>query len=95
LHGFQEKLGDLSWIGPSYADKGWVKLSSDEQKEVFLAEVMATLATKKAETEKIISSPDITVEQKSVWVNFLLSLDLVPLQADFPFEARIPASPVV
>ena len=95
LHGFQEKLGDLSWIGPSYADKGWVELTADEQKEVLAAEVLSQLASKKAEAEKIIALPNITVEQKSVWVNFLLSLDLVPLQVNFPFEPRIPAAPTI
>ena len=95
LHGFQEKLGDLSWIGPSYADKWWVELTADEQKEVLAAEVLSQLAGKKAEAEKIIALQDITVEQKAVWVNYILSLDLVPLQVNFPFEPRVPAPPAI
>ena len=95
LHGIQEKLGDLSWIGPAYADQGWVQLTDAEQKEILSAEAMSRLAKEKAEAEKVIATSNITVEQKSAWVNYLLSLDLVPLQADFPFAPRIPASPVV
>ena len=93
LSGIQEKLGDLSWVGPAYADMGWVQLSVGEQKEILSAEAMSRLAALKAEAEKTIAAPDITVEQKSAWVNYLLSLDLVPLQADFPFSPRIPAPP--
>lgn len=93
LSGIQEKLGDLSWIGPSYADQGWVQLTDAEQKEILSAKVMSRLAALKAEAEKTIATPDIIVEQKSAWVNYLLSLDLVSLQADFPFSPRIPAPP--
>jgi len=83
----------LSWISPTYADKGWVQLSVDEQKEILSAKIMPRLASAKAEAEKTIAKPDLTVEQKSAWINYLLSLDLVPLQADFPFAPRIPVPP--
>ena len=89
LHGFLDKIGDLSWAGPAYADKGWVELSLSKQEKVISVEV------KKVEAEKIIGSNDITVEQKAAWVNYLLSLELVPLQADFPFAPKIPAPPVI
>jgi hypothetical protein len=95
LHGFLDKIGDLSWAGPAYADKGWVELSLSKQEKVISVEVMSRLAVKKVEAEKIIGSNDITVEQKAAWVNYLLSLELVPLQADFPFAPKIPAPPVI
>ena len=72
---------------------GWVQLSVGEQKEILSAKVISRLTAAKAEAEKTIATPDITVEQKSAWVNYLLSLDLVPFQADFPFSPRIPAPP--
>jgi len=93
LHGFLDKIGDLSWAGSYYADKGWVELTEAEEKEILSAEVMSRLVAAKAEAEKTIASPDITVEQKSAWLNYLLALDLVSLQADFPFAPRIPAPP--
>ena len=93
MHGFLNKIGDLSWIGPYYADKGWVELTEAEEKEILSAEVLSRIAAQKTKTEKIIASLDITVEQKAVWINYMLSLDLVPLQADFPFVPRIPAPP--
>jgi hypothetical protein len=95
LHGFLDKIGNLLWIGPAYADQGWVELTEPEQKEILSAKIMSQLNTKKVEAGKTIVLPNITVEQKSVWVNYLLSLDLVPLQADFPFTPRIPTPPVV
>jgi len=95
LKGIQEKLGDLSWIGPSYADMGWIELSLSEKKEILSAEAISRLDAEKAKAKKIIASPSITVQQKSVWINYLLSLDLVPLQADFPFAPRIPVPPVI
>ena len=72
-----------------------MELTAAEQKEVLAAKVLFQLAGKKAEAEKTMALPGITVEQKAAWTNHLLSLDLVPLQADFPFAPRIPASPVV
>ena len=95
LEDIQDKLGDLSWLGAAYADKGWVELSLSKQEEVISVEVMSRLAVKKVEAEKIIGSNDITVEQKAAWVNYLLSLEFVPLQADFAFAPKIPAPPVI
>ena len=93
LHGFQDKIGDLSWAGPHYADKGWVKLTDSEIADVKMAQV---LARKQAEEEAAISAmqdPELTVEGKAKWVNFMLALDLVPLQVDVLTNPRFPARP--
>lgn len=93
LHGFLDKIGDMSWAGSYYADKGWIELTEAEEKEVLTSQALQRINQEKKAANTALSSPEITVEQKSAWLNYLLALDLVSLQADFPFALRIPASP--
>jgi hypothetical protein len=93
LHGFLEKIGDLSWLGPYYADKGWVELTEAEQKEILSVQCLQRINQEKEAANAALSGTQVTVEEKKAWLNYLLSLDLVPLQADFPFNPRIPVRP--
>ena len=67
LHGFLDKIGDLSWIGPTYADQGWVELTSAEQETVRKTEVMARVEAEKTIANTALSDPAITVEKKVTW----------------------------
>ena len=93
LQGFQEKLGDLSWIGPSYADKGWVELTSAEQTAFKMREVVARKAQEESIAAAALSDLSLTVGERADWVNYLLALDLVTLQADAAHNPRFPARP--
>ena len=93
LHGFLDKIGDLSWAGSYYADKGWVELTETEQKEVLTSQALQRINQEKEAANTALSSSEITVEQKSAWFNYLLALDLVSLQVDFPFNPKIPVRP--
>lgn len=93
LQGFQEKLGDLSWIGPSYADKGWVELTSAEQTAFKMREVVARKAQEESIAAAALSDLSLTVGERADWVNYLLALDLVTLQADAAHSPRFPARP--
>ena len=95
LHGFLEKLGDLSWIGPTYADKGWVELTEAEQKELKKAEAMARVETEKNLATEKLSDQNITVENKIAWANYMLALDAVCLCPDFDCDPKFPARPNV
>lgn len=94
LAGIKEKLGDLSWIGPSYADTGWIELSVEEQEAVRLTEVLARVAKEQAVATEALSSPSLTVEDKAAWINFSLALDLVSLQVPLTETPNFPARPV-
>lgn len=93
LYGFQEKLGDLSWLGPAYADKGWVKLSPEEQEAIEIAAVTDKVQTLKAEAEERLKSSDLTVGLKTALNEYLLALDNVCLCADFHCNPKFPIKP--
>ena len=93
LHGFQEKLGDLSWLGPSYADHGWVEISENEQKVIRKAKVMSRIEAEKTFANDALSRPEITIEQKIVWSEYLIALEHVCLCHDFDCDPKIPSRP--
>jgi len=93
LHGFLEKIGDLSWIGPAYADKGWVELTDAEQKTIKEKEAMARVEAEKTFANVALKNPAVTVTEKIMWDNYLLALDAVCLCPDFACDLKIPARP--
>jgi hypothetical protein len=93
LHGFLDKIGDLSWIGPAYADKGWVELTDVEQKAVKEKEAMARVEAEKAYAYAALNDSTITVAEKIVWDNHLLALDSACLCPDFACDPKIPVRP--
>tara|TARA_R110000803_G_scaffold176170_1_gene238651 strand:- start:846 stop:1217 length:372 start_codon:yes stop_codon:yes gene_type:complete len=93
LHGFLEKIGDLSWVGPTYADKGWVELTDVEQTQIKMKGVTSRKNQEEAFVAQKLKDLSLTVEQKAKWVEYLLSLDLVSLQADAAHNPRFPSRP--
>jgi len=95
LHGFSEKLGDLSWIGPDYADTGWVELTDVEQKALRKVEVMARVNAEKEVAMEALSISAITIGQKITWNDYLIELDAVCLCPDFDGDPKFPIRPNV
>lgn len=95
LHGFLDKIGDLSWVGPAYAGKGWVKLTKTEQEKLRKTEVMVRVETEKTLATGILSNPSITVESKIAWTDYMLALDAVCLCPDFDCDPKFPPQPNV
>ena len=95
LHGFQEKLDDLSWLGSAYADQGWFELTNAEQKVLKQTETMALVEIEKGIANAALSNPAITVAEKMVWDNYLLSLDTACLCSNFAFDVNLPVRPDV
>ena len=93
LHGFLDKIDDLSWIGPSYVDKGWVELTGEEQANLRKAEVMARVDTEKTIAAEALSSPTITVGESMPWKEYLIALDAVCLCPDFDCDPKFPIRP--
>ena len=93
LHGFLDKIGDLSWVGPAYADQGWVELTDAEQEAVRKAEVMAQVEAEKNAANAALSNPAITVGEKRAWDEYLMALDTVCLHPDFSCGSKLPPRP--
>lgn len=93
LHGFLDKIGDLSWLGPAYADKGWIELTEKEQEAVRKAEVMSRVDAEKAIATTALNNPAITIESKIAWSEYLIALDAVCLCPDFDCDPKFPIRP--
>ena len=83
----------MAWIGPSYADKGWVELTEAEQKGLRKVEVMSRVEAEKALAVETLSLSGITIEQKIAWGDYLLALDAVCLRSDFDCDPKFPIRP--
>tara|TARA_R110001599_G_scaffold171721_1_gene362914 strand:+ start:125 stop:496 length:372 start_codon:yes stop_codon:yes gene_type:complete len=95
LHGFEEKLSDLSWIGPTYSDMGWIKLSEAEKKALRLKQVVSRVDAEKELAANALSSVHITVERYREWADYLTALDLVVLQVDVTEKPYFPIRPII
>ena len=93
LHGFLDKIGDLSWVGPAYADQGWVQLTEAEQKELRKAKVIARAQAEKDSAHAALNDTAITVEGKIAWNEYLAALDAVCLCPDFDCDPKFPPRP--
>ena len=86
MHGFIDKIGDLSWIGPSYADQGWVALSKEEERALLMVEVRKL----QADADKKLKDPAITVEEKQIVFEYLKNVEKETLKIDFLENPNLP-----
>jgi len=85
----------LSWIGPAYADQGWVELTEAEQEALRKTEVMSRVDAEKAIATTALSNPEITVGDRLAWSDYLIALDAVCLCPDFDCDPKFPIRPNV
>jgi len=83
----------LSWLGDAYADMGWVELSAEEEKTINEAKVHARVNAEKEIANAALAAPDLTVEQKIAWNEYVVALEAVCLCADFDCDPRFPIRP--
>lgn len=95
LHGFLEKIGDLSWVGPLYVDKGWVQLTDAEQEELKKTEIVARVQAEKDVANAALNSTGITIESKVAWNEYLIALDAVCLCPNYACDPNFPPRPRV
>jgi hypothetical protein len=95
LHGFLDKIGDLSWVGPTYADKGWVRLTDKELAEIKKTEIINRLELEKNIANTALSAPNITVRDKTIWIEYLQDLNTVCLSPNFHCSPDFPVRPVL
>jgi|TARA_R110000823_G_scaffold95659_1_gene208691 hypothetical protein len=73
---------------------GWVELTSAEQEAIRLTQVLARVSEEQEVASAALSDVALTVDGKAAWLNFLLALDLVPLQVPVTETPNFPARPV-
>ena len=97
LHGFIEKLGDLSWLGEAYADQGWVivgeaPLDPVESTEAKLAWDRAKQMLRESDWAVLPDVP-MTTGDKAQWIEYRRGLREIRLQPGFPNNIQWPKSP--
>lgn len=97
LAGVQDKIGNLGWLGPDYADMGWVVVGDAPPDHV--QSTAAELAWEQAKTMLRDSDwsmlPDVpmTAGQKSGWIAYRKALREIRLQSGFPDNIVWPKAP--
>ena len=96
MGGIKDRLGNLSWLGDAYADKGWVEVGEETQKPMTADEVNATIAQMLINTAWAVAEDDLTITrgQRADWMAFRQALRDIPLQAGFPENIVWPSEPV-
>jgi len=93
LHGIQERLGDLSWLGPDYEDLGWLELTEADIRSIKESEAMSRVDAEKALAVEALNDPNIVVGDKIAWNEYLLALDTVCLCPDLDCDPKFPIRP--
>ena len=95
--GVQDKLGDLSWLGESYADQGWVQVEGETNA---VAEATpAELVWEKAKVLlresdwSVLSDVPMYNETRQKWIAYRKALREIKYQAGFPTNVTWPTKP--
>lgn len=97
MAGIQDQLGDLSWLGDTYADQGWfvVGEAPADPAQATAAELAWERAKKLLQESDWSMLPDVpmTAGNKALWVEYRRALRDIRLQAGFPTNIQWPTSP--
>jgi hypothetical protein len=97
MSGIVDRIGDLSWLGDSYADMGWVVVGEApaEPAQATKAELEWERAKKLLQDSDWAMLPDVpmTVGEKSKWIAYRKGLREIRLQAGFPETIVWPIKP--
>ena len=97
LHGFEEKLGDLSWLGTNYENQGWFVVG--EESSLSAKPTEAELAWETAKKLLLESDwsmlPDVPMSNgvKTQWIEYRRELRNIRLQSGFPSDTKWPVKP--
>ena len=96
MSGFVDKLGDLSWLGPDYAGKGWVVVGEvDDIAQTSAADLTRQEAKDRLKDSEWALLPDapLTIAQQQKWIEYRDQLRNIELQPGFPNNVVWPAEP--
>jgi hypothetical protein len=88
LAGFQDRLGDLSWLGEDYADQGWVIVGDApagpaQSTEEDLAWEKAKELLRDSDWSMLPDVPMLS-SKKVLWIEYRRALRDIRLHPDFP-----------
>ena len=89
LKGFQEKLGDLSWLGDSYSDMGWIHVEGESVESTMQAtpEHIAWERAKQLLRESdwaVLPDVPMTHGERADWIEYRRQVREIRLHPDFP-----------
>jgi len=96
LHGFEDKLGDLSWLGDDYADLGWVIVGEEAEAAIASAADLEWERAKQLLRDSdwsVLPDVPMTAGERDSWIEYRRALREIRLQAGFPTEIVWPAAP--
>ena len=98
LSGFQDRIGNLSWLGEAYADQGWVVVEGEAPTDTIQA-TQAELAWENAKALlrdsdwAVLSDVPMTAGDKTAWIEYRKALREIRLQPEFPTSINWPVKP--
>jgi hypothetical protein len=95
MRGFEDRLGDLSWLGDAYKDLGWLEVEEDPPKPMTAEEANLTIDQILKNTAWSVASDDIVITkgERSEWIKFRQAIRDIPLQPGFPTNIIWPSEP--
>lgn len=97
LHGFLDKLSDLSWLGEAYADQGWFEVDNALTAQITssTADLVWDRAKQMLRESDWSMLPDVpmTSGNKAAWIEYRRGLREIRLQAGFPDDITWPMRP--
>ena len=88
MAGIQDRLGDLSWLGESYADQGWFVVGEDpDESNQATASDLAWARAKNLLQQSdwsMLSDVPMTAGNKASWIEYRKALRDIRLHPDFP-----------
>lgn len=96
LHGFEEQLGDLSWLGKEYEDLGWFVVGEEEEAAVATAADLEWERAKQLLRDSdwsVLPDVPMTAGERDAWIIYRKALREIRLQPGFPTEIIWPSAP--
>lgn len=95
MSGIKERLGDLSWLGNSYADQGWVEVEGDIKQTSSEADLAWEKAKQMLRDSDWSVLPDVPMynENRQQWIEYRKQLRDIRLQSGFPKNIVWPSKP--
>ncbi len=95
MPGIKDRLGDLSWLGDSYADQGWVEVEGDIEQIASEADLVWEKAKQMLRDSDWSVLPDVPMynENRQQWIEYRKQLRDIRLQTGFPKNIIWPSKP--
>lgn len=97
LQNFEDKLADLSWIGPDHADTGWFYVGEEppppeptSREDLIRQEAWDRL---RESDYRMLPDEPITAGKRSEWVLYRRELRRVYQMKSFPVNFKMPEAP--